>query len=137
MENARECYHCATGHPELALTFPTGVSGNFDYGKEARRHGAYNARMAAVGLEVGPHEGDWWQAIRFPLNEGCRSMTIDGQTAVRRLMVEAGDGDIGSLRWSIEPHSFVHATADFLFMFSALPLSPNETLVSGPRNSAP
>ncbi len=129
MENARECYHCATGHPELALTFPTGVSGNFDYGEEARRHEAYNARMAAVGLEVGPHEGDWWQAIRFPLNEGCRSMTIDGKTAVRRLMVEAGDGDIGSLRWSIEPHSFVHATADFLFMFSALPLSPNETLI--------
>ena len=131
MENARECYHCATGHPELALTFPTGVSGNFDYGEEARRHQAYNARMAAIGLEVGPHEGDWWQAIRFPLNEGCRSMTIDGRTAVGKLMVEAGDGDIGSLRWSVEPHSFVHATADFLFMFSALPLSARETLIVG------
>ena len=92
-------------------------------------HAAYNARMAAVGFEVGPHEGDWWQAIRFPLNEGCRSMTMDGQTAVGKLMVEAGDGDIGSLRWSIEPHSFVHATADFLFMFSAMPLTPKETLI--------
>jgi len=131
MENARECYHCATSHPELALTFPTGVSGNFDYGEEARRHEAYNARMAAVGLEVGPHEGDWWQAIRFPLNEGCRSMTLDGKTAVGKLMVEAGEGDIGSLRWSIEPHGFVHATADFLFMFSALPLAPRETLIVG------
>ncbi len=130
MENARECYHCATSHPELSLTFPTGVSGNFDYGDEARRHAAYNDRMAAVGLGVGPHEGDWWQAIRFPLNEGCRSMTMDGRTAVRKLMVEAGDGDIGSLRWSIEPHSFVHATADFLFMFSAMPLSPKETLIT-------
>jgi len=129
MENARECYHCAASHPELSLTFPTGVSGNFDYGDEARRHAAYNDRMAAVGLEVGPYEGDWWQAIRFPLNEGCRSMTMNGQTAVKTLMVEAGDGDIGSLRWSIEPHSFVHATADFLFMFSALPLSPKETLI--------
>jgi Rieske 2Fe-2S family protein len=129
MENARECYHCATSHPELALTFPTGVSGNFDYGEEARRHAAFNARMADLGLEVGPHEDDWWQAIRFPLNEGCRSMTIDGQMAVRRLMVEAGDGDIGSLRWAIEPHGFVHATADSLFMFSALPLSPSETLI--------
>jgi len=131
MENARECYHCATSHPELALTFPTGVSGNFDYGEEARRHADFNARMANLGLEVGPHEGDWWQAIRFPLNEGCRSMTIDGQTAVAKLMVEAGDGDIGSLRWSIEPHSFVNATADSLFMFSALPLSPRETLIIG------
>ncbi|HEX4196542.1 MAG TPA: aromatic ring-hydroxylating dioxygenase subunit alpha [Caulobacteraceae bacterium] len=130
MENARECYHCATSHPELSLTFPTGVSGNFDYGEEARRHADYNARMAGVGLEVGPHEGDWWQAIRFPLNEGCRSMTMDGRTAVRKLMVEAGDGDIGSLRWAVEPHGFVHATADFLFMFSAMPLTPRETLIT-------
>ena len=130
MENARECYHCATSHPELSLTFPTGVSGNFDYGDEARRHAEFNARMASVGLEVGPHEGDWWQAIRFPLNEGCRSMTMDGQTAVTKLMVEAGDGDIGSLRWAIEPHGFVHATADFLFMFSAMPIGPKETLIT-------
>jgi len=130
MENARECYHCATSHPELSLTFPTGVSGNFDYGDEARRHAEFNARMASVGLEVGPHEGDWWQAIRFPLNEGCRSMTMDGQTAVTKLMVEAGDGDIGSLRWAIEPHGFVHATADFLFMYSAMPIGPKETLIT-------
>ncbi|MFI4976786.1 MAG: aromatic ring-hydroxylating dioxygenase subunit alpha [Caulobacterales bacterium] len=47
MENARECYHCATSHPELSLTFPTGVSKNFDYGEDARRHADYNARMAA------------------------------------------------------------------------------------------
>ena len=45
-------------------------------------------------------------------------------------MVEAGDGDIGSLRWAIEPHGFVHATADFLFMFSAMPLAPRETLIT-------
>jgi len=130
MENARECYHCAASHPELSLTFPTGVSGNFDYGDEARRHADFNARMASAGLEVGPQEGDWWQAIRFPLNEGCRSMTMDGQTAVSKLMVEAGEGDIGSLRWAIEPHGFVHATADFLFMFSAMPIGPKETLIT-------
>ena len=130
MENARECYHCATSHPELSLTFPTGVSANFDYGEDARRQGAYNARMASLGLGVGPCEEDWWTAIRFPLNEGCQSMTMDGATAVRRLMVEAGGGDIGSLRWAIEPNAFVHATADFLFMFTVMPISPRETLVS-------
>jgi len=42
-------------------------------------------------------------------------------------VVEAGDGDIGSLRWSIEPHAFVHATADQVFMFSVVPVSPRET----------
>ena len=82
---------------------------------------AYNARMEKLGLPVGPIEGEWWQAIRFPLNDGCRSMTMDGRPAVDKLMCEAGDGDIGSLRWSVEPHGFGHATADHLFMFSALP----------------
>lgn len=130
MENARECYHCATGHPELALAFPTGVSANFDYGEDARRHEAYNRRMGELGLAVGPAEEAWWQAIRFPLNEGVRSMTMDGACAVRRLMVQAGEGDIGSLRWAIEPNAFVHATADHLFAFTATPLSPRETQIT-------
>ncbi|HWF01110.1 MAG TPA: aromatic ring-hydroxylating dioxygenase subunit alpha [Caulobacteraceae bacterium] len=130
MENARECYHCATGHPELALAFPTGVSANFDYGEDARRHEAFNRRMATLGLPVGPAEEAWWQAIRFPLNAGMRSMTMDGAPAVRRLMVEAGEGDIGSLRWAIEPNCFVHAAADHLFLFTATPLSPRETQIT-------
>ncbi len=130
MENARECYHCATSHPELSLTFPTGVSANFDYGDEAARQEGYNARMAGLGLAVGPAEEAWWQAIRFPLNEGVQSMTIDGKLAVRKLMVEAGAGDIGSLRWAVEPNAFVHATGDSLFMFNVMPLSPRETLVT-------
>jgi glycine betaine catabolism A len=129
MENARECYHCPTGHPELAVTFPTGATAHFDH-DEAGRTEAFNARMAGLGLAVGPVEGDWWQAIRFPLNEGCVSMTLDGQPSVSRLMCPAGDGDIGSLRWAVEPNSFCHATGDFLFMFSAMPTGPQESVVT-------
>jgi Rieske 2Fe-2S family protein len=128
MENARECYHCAGQHPELSASFPISASAYFDFGED-RRIEAYNARMAAAGLPLGPVEGEWWEAIRFPLNEGFRSMTIDGEHVVKKPMCEAGEGDIGSLRWAIEPHSFCHATADHLFMFSALPVGPNETLV--------
>jgi len=126
MDNARECYHCPGSHPELSRTFPIGATGHFDHDPAVDD---FNARMAALGLEVGPVEGDWWQAIRFALNEGNVSMTIDGLPAVSKLMCGVGDGDIGSLRWSIEPHSFSHAFSDYIFMFSALPISPNETLV--------
>ena len=129
MENARECYHCPTGHPELAVAFPTGASAHFDADEEGRTD-AFNARMADLGLEVGPVEGDWWQAIRFPLNEGCVSMTLDGKSSVAKLMCPVGEGDIGSLRWAVEPNSFCHATGDFLFMFQALPTGPNETVVT-------
>ena len=128
MENARECYHCARRHPELARTFPVGASGHFDYGEDTSLD-RFNERMSSLGLPVGPVEGSWWQSMRFALNEGAVSMTTDGQPVVSRLMCEAGEGDIGSLRWSNEPASFCHATGDHLFMFSAQPLGPRETIV--------
>jgi Rieske 2Fe-2S family protein len=128
MENARECYHCPGAHPELSRSFPVGASGHFDYGDDPTLD-TFNARMSVLGLGVGPVEGDWWQAMRFALNDGFVSMTPDGRPAVARLMCPIGGGDVGSLRWSTEPHSFSHAFSDYLFMFSALPLAPNETLV--------
>jgi len=127
MENARECYHCATGHPELSKTFPVQASAHFDIdGDHARR---FDARMAALGLPVGPAGEDWWQAIRFPLNPSQKSMTLDGQPSVAKLMCAVGDGDIGSLRWAVEPNSFCHSTGDYTFAFSAMPVGPNETHV--------
>ena len=127
MENARECYHCATGHPELSRTFPVGASAHFDL--EGDTSAMFEARMAQLGLPVGPAEEDWWQAIRFPLNPEQKSMTIDGQLSVRTLMCAAGGGDIGSLRWAVEPNSFCHSTGDYTFAFSAMPVGPSETHV--------
>ena len=129
MENGRECYHCDAKHPELSFTFPTGASGNFDYNGDPRLV-AFNERMARLGLPVGPAEGAWYQAMRFPLNENCVSMTEDGRGCVSKLMCETGGGDIGSLRWALEPHSFAHAVGDFVFMFSAMPTGPLETNVT-------
>jgi Rieske 2Fe-2S family protein len=128
MENARECYHCPGAHPELAQSFPVGASAHFDFGED-RRQEEFAARMAAVGLPIGPVEGDWWQAIRFTLNDGFKSMTLDGRHSVKKLMCGAAGGDIGSLRWSVEPHGFAHATADQLFMFNAVPTAPRETVI--------
>ena len=129
MENARECYHCATSHPELAQSFPTGASAHFDYGED-RRQEFFAERMAVAGLPVGPAEGEWWQAMRFILNDGFKSMTMDGAFAVKQLMCEIEGGDIGSLRWSIEPHAFAHATADQVLMFQAMPTAPGESVVT-------
>jgi Rieske 2Fe-2S family protein len=129
MENARECYHCAARHPALSLAFPTDVRAHFA-ADEAGRVDRFNARMQAAGLPVGPSMGEWWQAIRFPLNDGVTSMTMDGKHVVSRLMVEREGGDIGSLRWATEPNSFCHALGDHVFMFSAQPTGPQETLVT-------
>ncbi len=127
MENARECYHCPSGHPELSRTFPVQASAHFEANYDHAE--AFIARMAALGLPGGPVEEAWWQAVRFPLNPGMISMTIDGLPAVARPMCAIGGGDIGSLRWAVEPNAFCHSTSDHTFAFTAMPISARETHV--------
>ncbi len=128
MENARECYHCIARHPELSLTFPVKGRRTVQFA-DVQRFEGFRGRMAAAGLLTGPVEGPWWQAMRFPLNEGMTTLSTDGAMACRKLMCDVESGDIGSLRWALEPHCFAHATADVTFLFSALPTGPEETVV--------
>ena len=131
MENARECYHCATGHPELALTFPIDEAKGEHFAAEGDpRHDAYAVRLEAAGLGRGPFIGPWWQVERFPLREGHLSLTIDGAPASKKLMIAGDEADVGSLRWATEPHSFCHSTADTTVYFSAMPTAANETVVT-------
>jgi Rieske 2Fe-2S family protein len=129
MENARECYHCAVRHPELAVTFPVKGRRPVQFA-DVQRFDRFQKRMTGIGLPCGPVEGAWWQAMRFPLNDGTTSISMDGKPACAKLMCETGQGDIGSMRWALEPHSFAHATSDSLFMFSAMPTGPEETVVT-------
>ena len=126
MENARECYHCATGHPELSKTFPVNMSRHFDSGEDAR-NAAFAARMDGLGLAQAAIEGDCWQIARFALNEGCVSISDDGQHLSKKLMCDVDGGDLGSMRWAIDPHLFAHSTADHAFVFSCMPIGPAET----------
>ena len=97
---------------------------------DVQRFERFRARMAEAGLQTGPVEGEWWQAMRFPLNDGTVTLSMDGGLASRKLMCDVANGDIGSMRWSLEPHCFAHATSDVRFMFSAMPTGPQETVVT-------
>lgn len=130
MENGRECYHCATGHPELARTFPVGMSKHFDVADDERAQ-TFLDTMKASELETDAIEGDWWQLARFALNRNVETLSMDGHHIVKKLMCEANGGYVGSMRLAVDPHCFVHATADHVFMFSAMPVSPTETHVTG------
>ncbi|HSI40798.1 MAG TPA: aromatic ring-hydroxylating dioxygenase subunit alpha [Xanthobacteraceae bacterium] len=131
MENARECYHCAVGHPELCLTFPVDEAvGDHFASEDDPRHQAFTARLEAADLGKGPFDGPWWQVERFPLKDGQLSLTIDGELASKKLMIAGDEPDVGSLRWAIEPHSFCHSTADTTVYFSAMPTATNETIVT-------
>lgn len=126
MDNARECYHCATGHPDLAKSFPVVFSGFFD-AEGDRRATEYAAAMDALGLPHQAVQGDWWQMSRFALNEGASTISMDGQHLVKKLLVEGNGGSVGSFRWALDPHLFAHATSDHVFTCSFLPVSATET----------
>ena len=129
MENARECYHCASNHPELSATFPV-QRRSLSEDEQREVTDAFAARTQAMGLPGSPAEGDFWQAGRFALNPGMTSMTMDGRPVVKRTLGRVGDGDVGSLRWALDPHSFAHAVGDYVLTFSAMPTAPEETVVT-------
>jgi Rieske 2Fe-2S family protein len=129
MENARECYHCASNHPELSVTFPIGRKTLTD-AEQKEINETFGVRMEEQGLPVGPIRGSYWEAGRFPLNAGTQSLTMDGKPCVARTIGHVGNGDVGSLRWALEPHCFAHALGDYVFMFSATPTAPEETVVT-------
>ncbi|WP_156680755.1 aromatic ring-hydroxylating oxygenase subunit alpha [Sphingomonas profundi] len=130
MENGRECYHCAIGHPELARTFPVGVKKHFDADGDDRLLAFLNT-MTEHDLASEAIEGSWWQLARFALNPDVVTLSMTGQHVVGKLMCDHNDGYVGSMRLAIDPHCFMHATADHVFIFSAMPVSPTETHVFG------
>ena len=130
MENARECYHCRQGHPELVHVFRDNYTSSTLNDAEPDWVTSYRARNADLGLLNGPFRGGWFEAERFPLAEGIASLTMDGKPAVKKLLCETGGGDIGSMRWAAEPHCFNHALADYVFLFEAMPINHARTLVT-------
>jgi glycine betaine catabolism A len=128
MENARECYHCAASHPELKLAYP--VTYGASVGKDRLE---YNLRLAEkverLGLSTAEAFGSWWHVERYPLNPGMESISMDGKPVVSRRLIGLEEKEIGGLWWALQPHSFCHALSDYAFMFSAIPVGPQETRV--------
>ncbi len=128
MENARECYHCAASHPELKRSFPVAIRAGFDFGNDEHSL-RFAARMKQLGFSIAPVGGSWWHAGRYPLNPGIESISMDGKPVVRRRLIDIQEREIGGLRWATEPNSFCHVLPEYCFMFSAIPIGPEETIV--------
>jgi Rieske 2Fe-2S family protein len=130
MENARECYHCRAGHPELMRSFSDFTAADVS-GRAAAWIAAYEARCEARGLKNGSVVGPWYEVGRYPLTEGALSYTMDGRPAVAKRLGRVGDGDVGVMWWAVQPNGFNHVAGDYGFFFQALPTGPLETTVTG------
>ena len=130
MENARECYHCRAGHPELMRSFSDFTAPDVA-GRIAACIAAYEARCEAKGLKTDTVIGPWFELGRYPLADGALSYTMDGRPAVARKLGRVGDGDVGVMWWAVQPNAFNHIVGDYGFFFQALPTGPCETTVTG------
>ena len=142
MENNRECYHC-DGHPELLRTFfPTW--GLRDDQIPPRLRPAH-ARLKAAEVDlagacavrslptdlvedlVDPPIG--FRIQREPLDGAGESFSLDGTRLVQRLMGDLDEARLGRATFHAQPNVWVHALADHVVTFSALPVAPDRTLV--------
>ena len=130
MQNARECYHCKAGHPQLLLSYSDFTGSDVSGDREARI-AALEARCETRGLKTGSAVGPWYEIGRFPLLEGAVSYTTDGRPAVAKELGAVGDGDVGVMWWGLQPNSFSHVVSDYGFFFQAFPTGPLETTVTG------
>ncbi|GGK50637.1 aromatic ring-hydroxylating oxygenase subunit alpha [Salinarimonas ramus] len=144
MENNRECYHCATNHPELTVSL-------FEYGFGFAPDDADTDRAAAMEAYeriCAEFETRWtregvpfaeidrlhgcatgFRTQRLAIDRAGESQTMDTRSACKRLLGSLSEPRLGGLSFWTQPNAWHHLMADHAVTFSAIPLSPDRTLV--------
>jgi len=135
-ENNRECYHCATAHPEY-------ISGTYDSMRlnpaklpEVERQTALaDARFRAMGLDgaiaSSAMTGRYWRATRAPLMEGFVTQTLDGKPASTLMGTfrQQDQRSAGTMRCTVFPNFWQHASDDHACAARLTPLDAARTEV--------
>nr|WIE91250.1 aromatic ring-hydroxylating dioxygenase subunit alpha [Mesorhizobium sp. WSM4875] len=124
MENARECAHCDIGHPELCLSLVDG----FTVDPADPHNFAFYQELSKRGIPDKPQEGSWFSTGHVPLKPGVKSMTMNGEYDVSKLL-SSDVVDLGYLRWSLQAHCYNIALPDYVFTFSVMPIDAQKTRV--------
>ena len=142
MENNRECYHCASNHPELSVSFhssdfgfdPAGLTPT-ERAEACALAALYEERTAtweAAGLDSAAVEHTVGQATNFRTQRLIiaglgESQTPDTRAACSIPLGSPGPGSGDVHLWGI--NSWNHVMADHAVVFAAFPIAPDRTLV--------
>jgi Rieske 2Fe-2S family protein len=144
MENNRECYHCVGNHPELTISLSAHHFG-FEPGSLKQSEREQAERYLQMVKQV---QGEWeacglpsselehlddritgYRTERLPLDQSGQSQTLDTLAASRRLLGTLTDARSGGLHFWTQPNSWHHFMSDHIVTFSAIPVSPESTLL--------
>jgi glycine betaine catabolism A len=130
VENNRECYHCASSHPELTFSLTA-----FAMPDDPRADDFFTELMPKMvekweKLDL-PHKpvlgGDKFRCIRLPFINNALSMTMDGSLACRKLLGDLEEKNLGSARMFHVPGNWNHFCSDYILHANVTPLSPERT----------
>lgn len=143
IENNRECYHCEGTHPQLTVPLS-----EFGFGFSPDEMDERRSEDVQKYLSVLEREHKRWEAsglpsaeadrlsnttsfraMRLPLMGEGESHTLDTKIASKKLLGAFTDAKLGGLSFWTHPNSWHHFMSDHIVTFSALPISPNRTLV--------
>jgi Rieske 2Fe-2S family protein len=144
MENNRECYHCATNHPELTVSL-------FEYGFGFAPESLDESRREAIAQYeciVSDFERTWdgeglphaeidhlddlptgYRAQRLAIDRAGESQTMDTTVASTKLLGALKQPRLGGLSFWTQPNSWHHFMSDHVVTFAVFPLAPDRTLL--------
>ena len=141
MENNRECYHCATNHPELTASLfeygfgyqpaPNNIEQVEEFTRLAAERSAQweSANLPSKEIDRLDDLVTGFRTQRLPLDRGGESQTLDGRVASGILLGDFDRADLGGLSFWTQPNSWHHFMSDHIVSFSVLPISAEKTLV--------
>jgi Rieske 2Fe-2S family protein len=135
-ENNRECYHCATVHPEY-------VAGTYDVARldsnlaqeVEHQTDLASARFAKLGLgeamASSAMTGKWWRVTRAPLMKGWQTQSLDGKPIAPLMGAfrAKGEWSAGTLRCTVFPNFWQHASDDHAVATRLTPIDAMTTQV--------
>lgn len=141
MENNRECYHCASNHPELTISlyeFGFGYQPSPENSAEIVKFNelikSEHARWESCGLPSVEKEFldtrvTGYRTERLPLDKAGESQTMDSKVACKKLLGDLTLRNLGGLSYWTQPNSWHHFMSDHIVTFTVLPIDAHTTLL--------
>ncbi|ALZ83394.1 (Fe-S)-binding protein [Pseudomonas oryzihabitans] len=144
IENNRECYHCAAGHPELNASFlpedfgvctdgmsPESLQALADYqakNAQARQNWEDQGHLCAAVEHLEEDSITQFRSQRLVIAKYGESQTLTTQVACTRLLGDLTRRDLGDVHFWTH-NSWTHVMSDHAVVSYIIPLGPDQTLV--------